>query len=50
MLRVHRRDGGGRVSVLYAKYLLRRTLEPLMPLRLRARMWVYRQGEGRWAR
>jgi len=50
MLRVHRRDGGGRVSVLYAKYLLRRTLEPVMPLRLRARMWVYRQGEGRWAR
>ncbi len=39
MLRVHRRLGGGRASVIYAKYLIRRVLEPILPLRFRARLW-----------
>jgi glycosyltransferase involved in cell wall biosynthesis len=43
MLRVHLRDGGSRFSALYAKYLLRRALEPLMPLRLRLRIWRQRR-------
>jgi glycosyltransferase involved in cell wall biosynthesis len=47
MLRVHRRDGGGRLSILYAKSLLRRLLEPLMPYRLRARLWLHQIGS-RW--
>jgi glycosyltransferase involved in cell wall biosynthesis len=38
MIRVHQRLGGGRLSVIYGKYLLRRTLEPLMALRLQARL------------
>lgn len=40
MIRVHRRMGGSRLSVMYAKYLIRRLLEPVMPLRLRARLWL----------
>ena len=36
MIRIHRRQGGGRFSVIYAKYLLRRLLEPLMVRRYRA--------------
>jgi hypothetical protein len=47
MLRVHRRDGGSPLSALYAKYLLRRLLEPLMPFRLRARLWLHQIGS-RW--
>jgi glycosyltransferase involved in cell wall biosynthesis len=39
MWRVHRRDGGRVLSVLGAKYALRRLVEPLMPLRLRWRVW-----------
>lgn len=31
MIRVHFRDGGSVFSVLYAKYLIRRLVEPLMP-------------------
>ena len=42
MVRVHRRLGGGVVSPIYAKYLLRRILEPLMPLRLKLRLWRQR--------
>jgi glycosyltransferase involved in cell wall biosynthesis len=41
MIRVHFRDGGSRLSVLYAKYLLRRLVEPIMPWRLRFRRWRY---------
>lgn len=41
MMRVHFRDGGSRFSILYAKYLVRRVVEPLMPLRLRWRRWSY---------
>jgi len=39
MIRVHRRLGGSVVSLIYAKYILRRILEPLMPLRLKLRLW-----------
>jgi len=39
MWRVHRREGGGAMSVFGAKYALRRLVEPLMPLRLRYRLW-----------
>lgn len=43
MWRVHRRDGGMALSILGAKYALRRLFEPLMPLRLRARLWRDRE-------
>lgn len=46
MMRVHFRDGGSRWSVLYAKYLLRRAVEPIMPLRMRWRRLRFRL-EGR---
>jgi len=42
MIRVHERLGGGRLSVIYAKYLVRRILEPILPLRLHARLWMQR--------
>jgi glycosyltransferase involved in cell wall biosynthesis len=35
MLRVHRREGGSRFSVMYARYLLRTLLAPLITLRRR---------------
>ena len=35
MLRVHRRDGGGRFSIIYARYYLRRTLAPIIKWRRR---------------
>jgi len=41
MMRVHFRDGGSRVSILYVKYLLRRLLEPVMPLRMKWRITSY---------
>ena len=40
MIRVHRRLGGSVFSVIYAKYLLRRVLEPILPYRLSARLWL----------
>lgn len=46
MMRVHFREGGSRLSVLYAKYLVRRVVEPLMPLRLVYRQWRYRLEAG----
>jgi len=42
MMRVHFRDGGGVVSILYAKYLVRRVVEPIMPLRMRLRRALFR--------
>ncbi len=45
MVRVHLRDGGSRFSILYAKYLLRRLLEPVMPLRMKLRLWRYALGK-----
>jgi glycosyltransferase involved in cell wall biosynthesis len=47
MLRVHRREGGSYLSALYAKYLIRRVLEPILPYRLHARLWLHRVGS-RW--
>jgi hypothetical protein len=47
MIRVHERLGGGRLSVIYAKYILRRLLEPVMPLRLRTRLWFQQWAMGR---
>jgi glycosyltransferase involved in cell wall biosynthesis len=50
MIRVHERLGGGRLSVIYAKYLLRRLLEPVMPLRLHTRLWLQQWAMGRRVR
>jgi len=50
MIRVHERLGGGRLSVIYAKYLLRRLLEPVMPFRLHTRLWLQQWAMGRRAR
>lgn len=41
MMRVHFRDGGGRFSILYFKYLIRRVVEPIMPLRIRLRRFIF---------
>lgn len=41
IIKVHFRDGGSRLSILYAKYLLRRLLEPLMPWRIKWRIFRY---------
>jgi len=40
MILVHRRLGGTNFSMIYVKYLLRRILEPILPFRLRARLWL----------
>lgn len=42
MIRVHRRLGGSPFSVIYAKYLVRRILEPVLPYRLHAKLWLQR--------
>ena len=47
MIRVHRRLGGGVISVIYAKYLVRRLLEPILPYRLSARLWLQQWAIGR---
>jgi glycosyltransferase involved in cell wall biosynthesis len=49
MMRVHRRLGGGNLSVIFVKYLLRRLLEPLLPFRLHARLWLQQWAMGRRA-
>jgi glycosyltransferase involved in cell wall biosynthesis len=41
MIRVHFRDGGSVFSLLYFKYIVRRLVEPLMPLRMKYRFWQY---------
>jgi glycosyltransferase involved in cell wall biosynthesis len=41
MMRVHFRDGGSRLSILYLKFLIRRLVEPIMPWRIRYRRFVY---------
>ncbi|MFP3854638.1 MAG: glycosyltransferase family 2 protein [Anaerolineales bacterium] len=43
MMRVHFREGGSCFSILYAKYLIRRVVEPIMPLRIKARAWRYQR-------
>ena len=50
MMRVHRRLGGNRLSVISMKYLIRRLLEPVLPFRLHARLWLQRWARGREAR
>lgn len=40
MIRVHRRLGGSVFSIIYAKYLIRRLAEPVLPIRFRARLWM----------
>ncbi len=50
MVRVHEREGGSRFSILYAKYLVRRVLEPWMPwlkLRLGLQKMVNPDGNGK---
>lgn len=47
MMRVHFRDGGSRWSVLYAKYLIRRVVEPIMPWRMALRRWRFALEGGR---
>jgi glycosyltransferase involved in cell wall biosynthesis len=47
MIRVHERLGGSRFSVIYAKYLIRRILEPILPYRLHAKLWLQRWAMGR---
>jgi glycosyltransferase involved in cell wall biosynthesis len=42
MMRVHFRDGGSAFSILYAKYLVRRVVEPIMPLRMALRRALFR--------
>ncbi|MCH8341876.1 MAG: glycosyltransferase [Chloroflexi bacterium] len=46
MIRVHRRLGGSVFSIIYAKYLIRRAVEPILPLRLRARLWMQQWAMG----
>lgn len=46
IIRVHFRDGGSVFSILYAKYLLRRVLEPIMPWRMELRKWRYTREGG----
>jgi glycosyltransferase involved in cell wall biosynthesis len=46
MMRVHYRDGGSKFSILYAKYLLRRVVEPAMPLRMVLRRAAFRVFRG----
>ena len=47
MIRVHERLGGKKFSVIYAKYIVRRILEPVLPYRLYARLWLQRWAMGR---
>ncbi len=41
MLQVHRQMGGGVFSLLQAKYVIRRLVEPIMPFRLKLRLLTY---------
>lgn len=41
MIRVHRREGGGWFAKIFARYLARRLVEPVMPYRLKLRLWAY---------
>jgi glycosyltransferase involved in cell wall biosynthesis len=50
MIRVYERLGGGRPSVIKAKYLVRRILEPILPLRLYTRLWLQQWAMGRRTR
>ena len=50
MIRVHQRLQGSHFSVITAKYLLRRLLEPVLPYRLHARLWLQQWAMDRQAR
>ena len=50
MIRVHQRLKGSHFSVITAKYLLRRLLEPILPYRLHARLWLQQWAMDRQAR
>ena len=50
MIRVHQRLKGSYFSVITAKYLLRRLLEPILPYRLHARLWLQQWAMDRQAR
>jgi glycosyltransferase involved in cell wall biosynthesis len=50
MIRVYERLGGGELSVIKAKYLVRRILEPILPLRLYTRLWLQQWAMGRRSR
>lgn len=41
MMRIHFREGGSRLSIIYLKYLIRRVVEPIMPWRIRLRRWTF---------
>jgi glycosyltransferase involved in cell wall biosynthesis len=46
MVKIHFRDGGKYLSILYLKYVIRRIVEPFMPLRIRywrVRYWLKNQ-------
>jgi glycosyltransferase involved in cell wall biosynthesis len=45
IMRIHFRDGGTVFSILYMKYLLRKILEPAMPLRMAFWKWKYALGQ-----
>ncbi len=42
MMRVHFREGGSKFSILYAKYLIRRVVEPIMPWKIRIKRMLFR--------
>jgi glycosyltransferase involved in cell wall biosynthesis len=46
MMRVHFRDGGTKLSVLYMKYLIRRVLEPIMPWRIKIKRILFKVANG----
>lgn len=47
MIRVHHRMDGSNWSIIYLKYIIRRILEPFLPYRLYARLWLQRWALGR---
>ena len=42
MMRVHFRDGGSKLSILYLKYLIRRLVEPIMPWRIKIKRLIFK--------
>jgi hypothetical protein len=43
MIRIHRRDGGSRFSIITAKYLVRRIVAPLINWRRKLQMKKYQK-------
>ena len=44
MVRVHFRDGGSKLSIIYIKYLIRRIVEPIMPWRIKFWRFLFKFG------